>query len=131
MTQLASERAAYPDLCKVAVEQFKESAEFQIAIDAAVVRSLAREGDGGAGPYGAAAGSRSEEEVIQNFQWLDFYEHEMAEFWDSGWKTFKHKAEELFPDVDFSRMEIGEDDVAQTPLDEGVEEEDLASTEEE
>lgn len=45
--------------------------------------------------------------------------------------TFKYKARELFPDVDFSLMNVGEDDVAQTPLDEGIEEEDLASSEEE
>ncbi|GMQ11362.1 hypothetical protein CsSME_00054021 [Camellia sinensis var. sinensis] len=129
--RLASKRAAYPDLCKVAVEQFKESTEFQIAIDAAVARSLAREGDRGAGPSGAAAGSRSEEEVIQSFQWSDFYKQEMGEFWESSWKTFKHKEEELFPDMDFRRVRIDEDDVAQTPLGEGIEEEDLASSEEE
>ncbi|GMQ11095.1 hypothetical protein CsSME_00053861 [Camellia sinensis var. sinensis] len=55
----------------------------------------------------------------------------MAEFWDSGWKMFKHKAEELFPGIDFSSIKIDEDDVAQTPLDEDIEEEDLASSEEE
>ncbi|GMP89583.1 hypothetical protein CsSME_00041092 [Camellia sinensis var. sinensis] len=43
---------------------------------------------------------------------------------------FKHKAEELFPDIDFSSVRIDEDNVAQTPLDEGIEEEDLASSEE-
>ncbi|XP_028052589.1 golgin subfamily A member 5-like [Camellia sinensis] len=82
--KLALERAAHPDLCKAAVEQLKESVEFQIAIDAAVARSLAREGDGGAGPLRAVVGSRSEKEVIQSFQRSDFYEHEMAKFWDSG-----------------------------------------------
>ncbi|GMP54173.1 hypothetical protein CsSME_00019421 [Camellia sinensis var. sinensis] len=55
----------------------------------------------------------------------------MAEFWDSGWKMFKRKTEELFPDLDFSSVKIDEDDVAQTPLDEGVEEEDHVSSEEE
>ncbi|GMP64712.1 hypothetical protein CsSME_00025853 [Camellia sinensis var. sinensis] len=86
---------------------------------------------GGAGPSAATAGSRSEEEVIQSFQRSDFYKHEMAEYWDSGWKMFRRKAEELFLDLDFSRVKIDEDDVALTPLDEGVEEEDLASSEEE
>ncbi|GMP23112.1 hypothetical protein CsSME_00000835 [Camellia sinensis var. sinensis] len=129
--KLASERAVYPDLYVVAVEQFKGSADFQMAIDVAIASNLAREGSGGAGPSGATAGSRSEEEVIQSFQRSDFYKHEMAEFWDSGWKTFKRKVEELFPDLDFSNVKIDEDDVAQTPLDEGVEEEDLASSEKE
>ena len=55
----------------------------------------------------------------------------MAEFWDSGWKMFKRKAEELFPDLDLSGVRIDEDDVAQTPLDESVEEEDLVSSEKE
>ncbi|GMP48493.1 hypothetical protein CsSME_00015824 [Camellia sinensis var. sinensis] len=43
-TKLASERAAYPDLCIAAVEQFKGSADFQMAIDAAIASNLAREG---------------------------------------------------------------------------------------
>lgn len=47
---MASERAAYPDLYIVAVEQFKQSTEFQIAVDVAVARSLARKGEGDAGP---------------------------------------------------------------------------------
>ncbi|GMP84973.1 hypothetical protein CsSME_00038298 [Camellia sinensis var. sinensis] len=102
-----------------------------MAIDAAIASHLAREGSGGAGPSGATAGGRSEEEVIQSFQRSDFYKHEMAEFWDSGWKIFRRKAEELFPDLDFSSVKIDDDDVAQTPLDEGVEEEDLVSSEEE
>ncbi|GMQ10177.1 hypothetical protein CsSME_00053278 [Camellia sinensis var. sinensis] len=102
-----------------------------MAVDAAIANNLAKEGSGEAGPSGATTGSRSEEEVIQSFQQLDFYKHEMAEFWDSDWKMFKHKAEELFPDLDFSSVKIDEDDVAQTPLDEGVEEEDLISSEEE
>ncbi|GMP49646.1 hypothetical protein CsSME_00016565 [Camellia sinensis var. sinensis] len=121
--------AAYIDLCMAAVEEFKGSAEFQMAIDAAVASSLAKEGDGGAGPSGAAAGVRSEEEVIQSFQRSNFYKHEMSEFWDGYWMTFKYKAQELFPDVDFSLVKVGEDDVAQTALDEGVEEENLASSE--
>ncbi|GMP56460.1 hypothetical protein CsSME_00020941 [Camellia sinensis var. sinensis] len=129
--KLASERVAYPDLYVATVEQFKGSADFQMAIDAAIASSLAREGDRGAGPSGATARSRSEEEVIQSFQWSDFYKHELAEFWDSGWMTFKRKAEELFPDLDFSNVRIDEDDVAQTPLDEGVDEEDLDSSEDE
>lgn len=37
----ASERAAYPDLCVAAVEQFKGSTEFQMAVDAAVASHLA------------------------------------------------------------------------------------------
>ncbi|GMP42190.1 hypothetical protein CsSME_00012011 [Camellia sinensis var. sinensis] len=129
--KLASERAAYPDLCVAAVEQFNGSADFQMAIDATIASSLARKGSGGVGPSRAATGGRSEEEVIQSFQRSDFYKHEMSEFWDSGWMTFKHKADELFPDVDFSLAKVGEDDVAQTPLDEGIEEEDLASSEDE
>ncbi|GMP94450.1 hypothetical protein CsSME_00043909 [Camellia sinensis var. sinensis] len=130
-TKAASERAAYPDLYIVAVEQFKGSVDFQIAIDAAVASNLAREGAEVAGPSGATAGGRSEPEVIQSFQRLDFYKHEMAEFWDSGWKMFKCKAEELFPDLDLSSVKIDDDDVAQTPLDEGVEKENLVSSEEE
>ncbi|GMQ04149.1 hypothetical protein CsSME_00049670 [Camellia sinensis var. sinensis] len=102
-----------------------------MAIDAAIANNLAREGAGGAGLSGTTAGSRSEDEVIQSFQRSDFYKHEMAEFWDSGWKMFKRKTEELFPDVDFSSVRIDEDDVAQTPLDEGIEKGDLASSEEE
>ncbi|GMP81464.1 hypothetical protein CsSME_00036165 [Camellia sinensis var. sinensis] len=129
--KLASERVAYPDLCVAAVEQFKGSVNFQMAIDAAIASSLAREGDRGAGPSGATTGSMSKEEVIQSFQRSEFYKHELAEFWDSGWKTFKCKVEELFLDLDFSNVRIDEDDVAQTPLDEGVEEEDLASSEDE
>ncbi|GMP68914.1 hypothetical protein CsSME_00028361 [Camellia sinensis var. sinensis] len=127
----ASERAAYPNLCVAAVEQFKGSADFQMAVDAAIANNLAREGSEGAGPSGATAGNRSEEEVIQSFQQSDFYKHEMAEFWDSGRKMFKRKAKVLFPDVDFSSVKIDEDDVAQTPLDGGVEEEDLVSSDEE
>ncbi|CAL5335476.1 unnamed protein product [Camellia sinensis] len=83
--KLASERAAYPDLCMAAMEQFKGSAEFQMAIDAAVTRSLAKEGEGGIGPLGAVTDGRSEEEVIQSFQRSDFYKHEMSQYWDSGW----------------------------------------------
>ncbi|GMP40602.1 hypothetical protein CsSME_00010980 [Camellia sinensis var. sinensis] len=130
-TKAASERAAYPGLCVTAVEQFKGSADFQMAVDVAIANSLVREGSGGAGPSGATAGSKSEEEVIQSFPRLDFYKHEMAEFWDSDWKMFKRKAEELFPDLDFSSVKIDEDDVAQTLLDEGLEEKDLISSEEE
>ena len=43
--KLASERVAYPNLCMVAVEQFKGSTEFQMAIDAAVAWSLVKEGE--------------------------------------------------------------------------------------
>ncbi|GMP72653.1 hypothetical protein CsSME_00030601 [Camellia sinensis var. sinensis] len=102
-----------------------------MAIDAAIASNLAREGFEEAGPSGATAGSRSEEEVIQSFQRSNFYKHEMAKFWDSGWKMFKRKAEELLPDLDFSNVKIDEDDVAQTPLDEGVDEEELVSSEDE
>ncbi|GMP25318.1 hypothetical protein CsSME_00002251 [Camellia sinensis var. sinensis] len=129
--KVASERAAYPDLYAAAVEQFKGSVDFQIAIDVAVASNLAREGAGGAGPSGATAGGKSDAEVIQSFQWSDFYKHEMAEIWDSGWKMFKRKAEELFPNLDLSGVKIDDDDVVQTPLDEGVEKEDLVSSEEE
>ncbi|CAL5351489.1 unnamed protein product [Camellia sinensis] len=127
----ASEKAAYPDLCVAAVEQYKGSPEFQMVVDAAVARSLAGQEPGGVGPSRKTAGGRTESEVIESFQQSDFYKHEMAEFWDSGWKMFKRRAEELFPNLDLSSVTIGEDDVAQTPLDEGVEEEDLASSEEE
>ncbi|GMP89127.1 hypothetical protein CsSME_00040829 [Camellia sinensis var. sinensis] len=130
-TRAASERAAYPNLCVAAIEQFKGSAEFHMAIDAVVANNLAREVAGGAGTSGATAGGRTEAEVTKSFKRSDFYKHEMAEFWDNGWKMFKHKAEELFPDLDFSGVRIDEDDVAQTPLDEGIEEGDLASSEEE
>lgn len=43
-TKAASERAAYPDLYVAVVEQFKGSADFQMAIDAVVASNLAREG---------------------------------------------------------------------------------------
>ncbi|KAI7998459.1 hypothetical protein LOK49_LG10G00511 [Camellia lanceoleosa] len=125
----ASERAAYPDLCVAAVEQFKGSPEFQMAVDAAVASNLAREDTGGAGPSRPTAEGRAESEVIASFQQSDFYKHEMSEYWDSGWKMCKRRVEELFPDLDLGGVVIGEDDVAQTPLDEGVEEEDLASSE--
>ena len=127
----ASERAAYPDLYVAAVTQFKGFPKFQMAIDAAVAASLAGLGSGGAGSSGTSAGVRTESEIINSFQQSDYYKHEMAEYWDSGWKMFKRKAEELFPDLDLSSVVVGEDDVAQTPLDEGVEEADLISSEEE
>ncbi|GMP36621.1 hypothetical protein CsSME_00008692 [Camellia sinensis var. sinensis] len=130
-TKAASERAAYPDLYVAAVEQFKGSAEFQMAVDAAVASNLAREVSGGAGPSETTAGGRTEAEVIESFQRSDFYKHEMTKFWDSGWKMFKRKAEELFPDLDLSGVRIDKDDVAQTPLDESVEKEDLVSSEKE
>ncbi|GMP34529.1 hypothetical protein CsSME_00007356 [Camellia sinensis var. sinensis] len=102
-----------------------------MAIDAAIAKGLAKERDGWAGLSGAAAGVRSEGEVIQSFQRSDFYKREMSELWDNGWMTFKYKAQELFPDVDFSLVKVEEDDVAQTLIDEGIKEEDLASSEEE
>ncbi|GMP67008.1 hypothetical protein CsSME_00027139 [Camellia sinensis var. sinensis] len=102
-----------------------------MAIDVAVVNSVAREVSGGVGPSGMTVGGRTEAEVIESFQRSDFYKHKMAEFWDSGWKMFKRKAEELFPDLDLSTVKIDDDDVAQTPLDEGIKEEDLVSSEEE
>ncbi|XP_028074191.1 leucine-rich repeat-containing protein 45-like [Camellia sinensis] len=61
-TKAASERAAYPDLYVAVVEQFKGSADFQMAIDAAIASNLARETSGGAGLSGMTAGSRSEKE---------------------------------------------------------------------
>ncbi|GMP59899.1 hypothetical protein CsSME_00022985 [Camellia sinensis var. sinensis] len=130
-TKAASERTAYPDLYVAAVEQFKGFAKFQMAVDAPVASNLAREVSGGAGPLGTTTGGRIEADVIESVQRSDFYKHEMAEFWDNGWKMFKRKAEELFPDLDLSGVRIDEDDVAQTSLDEGVEEEDLVSSEKE
>lgn len=65
--KLASERATYPDLSMAAVEQFKGFADFQMTIDVDVASSLVKEEDEGAGPSGAAAGGRSEEEIIQSF----------------------------------------------------------------
>ncbi|XP_028119848.1 uncharacterized protein LOC114317313 [Camellia sinensis] len=62
--KLASERAAYPDLCMAAVEQLKESANFQMAIDAVIATSLANEGNGGAGPSRAAAGGNNLKKVL-------------------------------------------------------------------
>ncbi|GMP52939.1 hypothetical protein CsSME_00018575 [Camellia sinensis var. sinensis] len=52
---MVPERVVYPDLCTTAVEQFKLSLEFQMAINTAVARALAREGGGGAGPSRVAA----------------------------------------------------------------------------
>ncbi|GMP28318.1 hypothetical protein CsSME_00003917 [Camellia sinensis var. sinensis] len=130
-TKVASERAAYPDLYVSAIEQFKGSTEFQMAIDATVASSVAREVSRGAGPSGTTVGDRTEAEVIESFQRSDFYKHEMAKFWDSGWKMFKRKAEELFTGLDLSSVKIDEEDVAQTPLDGGIEEKDLVSSEEE
>ncbi|GMP92930.1 hypothetical protein CsSME_00042968 [Camellia sinensis var. sinensis] len=89
-----------------------------MAVDAVVARSLAREGDGGAGPSNMAVAK------LQS----DYYKHEMNMYWDSGWTSFKYKAEELFPGVDFSGVRP-EEDIAQTPLDKGIEEEDLVSNE--
>ncbi|GMP46995.1 hypothetical protein CsSME_00014943 [Camellia sinensis var. sinensis] len=63
-TKAASEKTTYPDLYVAALEQFKASADFQLAIDAAIASNLAREGAGGAGPSGTTVGSRSEDEVI-------------------------------------------------------------------
>ncbi|GMP92643.1 hypothetical protein CsSME_00042785 [Camellia sinensis var. sinensis] len=106
-----------------AVEQFKLSSEFQIAVDAAVAKSLAREGDGGARPSNVAAAElvdgETKEEIIRRFH----------VYWDSGWTIFKYKAEELFPGTNFNRVRPGEEDIAQTSLDEGVEKEDLVSSE--
>ncbi|GMP53700.1 hypothetical protein CsSME_00019089 [Camellia sinensis var. sinensis] len=129
--KLASERVAYPDLCVTAVEQFKGSADFQMALMPLSPAAWRKREIWRAGPSRATVGSRSEEEMIQSFQRSDFYKHEIAEFWDIGWKTFRRKTEDLFPDLDFSNVRIDEDDVAQTPLDEGVDEEDLASSEDE
>ncbi|XP_028102310.1 flagellar radial spoke protein 2-like [Camellia sinensis] len=59
----ASERATYPDLCVAVVEQFKGSAEFQTAVDAAVASSLAGQESGEAGPSRTTAGGRTEAEI--------------------------------------------------------------------
>ncbi|XP_028070412.1 uncharacterized protein LOC114272892 [Camellia sinensis] len=64
----ASEKAAYPDLCVAAVEQYKGSPEFQMVVDAAVARSLAGQESGGVGPSRKTAGGRIEAEVIERFQ---------------------------------------------------------------
>ncbi|GMP43592.1 hypothetical protein CsSME_00012897 [Camellia sinensis var. sinensis] len=96
---MASKRVACPDLCIAAVKQFKSSTEFQMAIDATVAGGLSRKGEGGAGPSGVTAAGRTEEDIIQGFQQLDYYKHEMSQYWDSGWTSFKYKADELFPDV--------------------------------
>ncbi|XP_028113012.1 chromatin-remodeling ATPase INO80-like [Camellia sinensis] len=58
----ASEKAAYPDLCVAAVEQYKGSPEFQMVVDAAVARSLAGQESGGVGPSRKTAGGRTEAE---------------------------------------------------------------------
>lgn len=78
--KIASEKAAYPDLCVAAVEQFKASLEFQMAVDATVARGLTREGEGGADSLGVAVAGRTKEEVIQSFQQLDCYKHEMSQY---------------------------------------------------
>ncbi|GMP34730.1 hypothetical protein CsSME_00007482 [Camellia sinensis var. sinensis] len=68
----ASERATYPDLCTAAVEQFKLSPEFQMATDAAVARSIARDGEAGVGPSNMATAKlvegQTKGQIIQNFQ---------------------------------------------------------------
>ncbi|GMP80850.1 hypothetical protein CsSME_00035798 [Camellia sinensis var. sinensis] len=112
---MPSERMAYPNLCVAVVGQFKGSPEFQMAIDTVVARSLVREGEGGTGPSGVAAARRTEEKIIQGFQQSHYYKHEMNQYWDNGWMSFKYRAQELFPDVDFSAVKVGEDDISQTP----------------
>ena len=72
-TKAASEMAAYHDLYVATIEQFKGSAEFQMAIDAAIASSVAREVSGGAGSSRTTAGGRTEAEVIESFQRSDFY----------------------------------------------------------
>ncbi|XP_028086780.1 uncharacterized protein LOC114287591 [Camellia sinensis] len=76
----ASERAAYPNLYVAAVDQFKGSAEFQMAVDAAVASSLVTEESRGAGPSRMTVGGKTEAEVIESFQQSNFYKHEIAEF---------------------------------------------------
>ncbi|XP_028071492.1 uncharacterized protein LOC114273867 [Camellia sinensis] len=61
-TKAASERVAYLDLCVVAVEQFKGSADFQMTIVAAVASNLASEVTGEASSSGTTAGNRTEAE---------------------------------------------------------------------
>ncbi|GMP40895.1 hypothetical protein CsSME_00011177 [Camellia sinensis var. sinensis] len=132
---MASERAAYPDLCTAAVEQFKLSPKFQIAIDVALERSLVREGKCGAGPSIAAAAELVEGQtktgIIQNFEQSDYYKHEMSMYWDSGWVSCQRSLAELFLDINVTLLKPGERDIAQTPLDEGIKEKDLASSGEE
>lgn len=50
-TKLASEKAAYPELCIAAVEKFKGSTNFQMAIDVAIASSMAKEVDGEVGRW--------------------------------------------------------------------------------
>lgn len=87
-----------------------------MAIDTAVVRSLAREGEGGVGPSNVAAAElvegQTKEEIIQRFQQLNYYKHKMSMYWDSGSTSFKYRAEELFPDMDFSGVRPGEGDIS-------------------
>lgn len=133
---LTSERAAYPDLYGAAVEQYKQSTEFQIAMDTVVATSLARGEGGEAGPSTTAVVELIERqtraEIIENFQRSDYYKHQLSIYWDSGLVSFQQRAGEAFLDIDFTLIKPGEGDVAQTSLDEGVkEEEDLVSSEEE
>ncbi|GMP68022.1 hypothetical protein CsSME_00027785 [Camellia sinensis var. sinensis] len=131
----ASKRAAYPDLCTVAVEQFKLSPEFQMAIDTAVAKSIAREGEIGVGPSNVAAvelvEGQTKGEIIQNFQQSDYYKHKMSQYWDSGWVSCQRRAAKIFLDIDTRLLRLGEEGIAQTLLDEGIDEEELMSGKEE
>ncbi|GMP21643.1 hypothetical protein CsSME_00000001 [Camellia sinensis var. sinensis] len=93
-----------------------------MAVDGAVARSLAREGDGGARLSNMATAElvdgETKEEIIRRFQQSDYYKHEMS-----------YKREELFPGTNFSRVRPREEEISQTSLDEGVEKEDLVSNE--
>ncbi|GMP79337.1 hypothetical protein CsSME_00034922 [Camellia sinensis var. sinensis] len=115
---MASEKSAYPDLCTAAVEQFKLSLEFQMAIDATVARSLAREGEGGVGLSNVAIAKlvegQTKEDVIQSFQRSGYYKHKMSMYWDSGWTSFTYRAQKLFLDIHFNLLKPGEGDIGQT-----------------
>ncbi|GMP72872.1 hypothetical protein CsSME_00030765 [Camellia sinensis var. sinensis] len=130
--ELASGRASYLDMYTAVMEQFKQSTEFQVAVDSTSARSLAMKGGGEVGPSNLAVVELVEEQtkskIIQNFQQSDYYKHQLSIYWDRGWVTFQQRVDEVFPDIDFTLIKPGEGDVAQTPLDEGVEEEDLVSS---
>ncbi|GMP97009.1 hypothetical protein CsSME_00045425 [Camellia sinensis var. sinensis] len=98
---MESERVAYPDLYGTVVEQFKQSTEYQIAVDVAVAASLAREERGEVGPSSATT-----VEV-----------------------RFKKRVEVIFPEINFDQVEVGGGDIACTSLNEVVNEEDLIALE--
>ncbi|GMP97071.1 hypothetical protein CsSME_00045466 [Camellia sinensis var. sinensis] len=95
------ERVAYPDLYGAVVEQFKQSTEYQIAADVVVAASLAKEERGEVGPSSVAT-----VEV-----------------------RFRQRVEVIFLEINFDQVEVGGGDIACTPLNEVVNEEDLIASE--